>query len=544
MGQAYSPHSQMTAVSVLALQSGILGGYAVVGANWAVGMGNGTLVGAYADYITSGLPASGTTTGNYSIGSNPATLVGNLQVNSLKITGGTTMNLGGHTLSIASGGLMFTGSSYSVSNGQLGANGAELIIWQNASGTVTVSGPIGNSNSALTVAGTSTLEVTSTIPNTVYLDRAAGISGTLDMAPSSNYVYSGTIVGVGTLVKGGSNMLTLSGQNNVGTVTTNAGILVIPQGATLTASAELNVGYVGNGGTLNVSGGTVTCGSNGVTSTFLVGFDNGTGILTMSGGSLTTQAFQIGTYGGTATVNVSGGSLSLGYWHMDVSSGTANVDITGGNVNASYMGIGNTSTTINLSGGVVDIGSTVFVTATNGVINVSGGSLILESGASIGGSSGSANTINLSGGTLNVGSGLSGAGSGVSTITFDGGTLQARNSSTSFLQGFEYAYVRSSGMAIDTNGNDVTIAAKSYRGSVVNRWRLTEGWNGNASVSWLKHLHRHDHGQRRHAAVRQGDLALQQPVGRKLVCHEYHRRVGRTRRRLTWAAPVSLRPRT
>jgi autotransporter-associated beta strand protein len=124
--------------------SGIIGGYAVIGSDWAVGMGTGASIAPYGDYITTGIPVSGTTTGNYAIATNPAELAGDVQVNSLKITGGTAMNLGGYTLSVASGGLMFTGGSYIISNGQLGANSDELIIWQNASSTVTVNAPIGN----------------------------------------------------------------------------------------------------------------------------------------------------------------------------------------------------------------------------------------------------------------------------------------------------------------------------------------------------------------------------------------------------------------
>ncbi|MEI8373520.1 MAG: autotransporter-associated beta strand repeat-containing protein [Planctomycetota bacterium] len=349
---------------------GILGGYAVISSDWAVGNGDGAGIAAYTDYVISLPPSSGTNTNNYKLSSNPGVLTSDLTVNSLKITGGSALNLGGRTLDLVSGGLLFTGTSYTISNGQLGANNRELIIWQNSSSPLTVSAVIGNSDAYLTKMGTGVLKVTQMIPNTVYL-----ASGTLEMAPVSDMTYAGRISGKGSFTKSGESALTFTGVNTFGgTVAISAGTLNVTGGS---MTGDLNVGYVGTAtGTLNVLGGAVT------TNYLKIGYGSN---LNLSGGTVTAAADASG-------VGYSGGSVS-------------NLNISGGFLTTNpifYVG---------------------YSAGSSGNLNVSGGSFTAESGLTIGGLSGSFGTLSLSGGVLSS-KGVLDRGDGWGTLSFTGGTLQ------------------------------------------------------------------------------------------------------------------------
>ena len=67
-------------------------------------------------------------------------------------------------------------------------------------------------------------------------------------------------------------------------------------------------------------------------------------------------------------------------------------------------------------------------------------------------------TYNLASGTLAAGSVV--GGSGTSTFNFNGGTLQAGASTTTFLQGLTTANVQAGGAVIDTQGYNVTVSQK------------------------------------------------------------------------------------
>ena len=91
-----------------------------------------------------------------------------------------------------------------------------------------------------------------------------------------------------------------------------------------------------------------------------------------------------------------------------------------------------------------------------GTVNQNGGtnntpSLILAY------SQGASGTYSLNGGTLQVGSVSTGADGG-SVFNFNGGTLQATGSTSSFLQGLTSANVQTGGAIIDSNGNNVTVS--------------------------------------------------------------------------------------
>ncbi len=82
-------------------------------------------------------------------------------------------------------------------------------------------------------------------------------------------------------------------------------------------------------------------------------------------------------------------------------------------------------------------------------------------GVIVGDGTGSTGSVNLNGGTLTT-YGVLGEG-GTSTFRFNGGTLQASGSSTTFVSGLTNAYVGTGGAVINTNGFNVTLASAAQR---------------------------------------------------------------------------------
>ena len=114
----------------------------------------------------------------------------------------------------------------------------------------------------------------------------------------------------------------------------------------------------------------------------------------------------------------------------------------------------NLSGTGSLSTGPVAIGlqgSATFTQSGTSTFSVAPGSLFY-----LGYSPGSSGTYNLNGGTLTVGT-VTG-NSGTSTFNFNGGTLQAARGSYTFFQGLTTANVQAGGAIFDSNGFNPTIA--------------------------------------------------------------------------------------
>ena len=238
------------------------------------------------------------------------------------------------------------------------------------------------------------------------------------------------------------------------------GLLNISAGAFNTTT--LMVGYGNNTAANTVqgyvvqSGGTVSAssgddrigGGSGVNDT------NSIGIYNISGGTLSINAnFQIGAFG-NGELNVRGGIVSNtagfgvvgrnagSFGVLDVSGGSFTFTPTGNKLIVGEQGVG----TLNMRGGLV----TNLATATAGATLIGGSE----------NTAGSVGVVNLIGGTLNtasVGTGTSGSANVSSTLNFNGGTLQARAASATFLTGLNNAYVWSGGAAIDSQGNAITI---------------------------------------------------------------------------------------
>jgi fibronectin-binding autotransporter adhesin len=225
---------------------------------------------------------------------------GNWSVNSLTLNatlGVGSLSLGGasSTLALASEGVLMTGASgYTISNGELGASGSEVIIHQTGTGTLTVSAIISGGAGILTKDG----------------------SGNLDLTASNTYTG-------GTSIDGGAITLDTASAAGTGSVTVNNGFLALGANSTygfggLTFSnGTLQYGTnvttdisSGRTVTLGVGGATVDTGANNVTFASSIGNNGAGGLTKMGSGTLTLDAAE--TYTGVTTVNFGTLLLNLG----------------------------------------------------------------------------------------------------------------------------------------------------------------------------------------------------------------------------------------
>jgi autotransporter-associated beta strand protein len=177
---------------------------------------------------------------------------------------------------------------------------------------------------------------------------------------------------------------------------------------------------------------------------YIIVNDGQSGSVSVTGGVLsfnptTINNIAIGS-GGAGLVTVSGGTFNL------ATNSNANVILGGENLYAAN----NASGVITVSGsGAVIVGS-------------GSGQLILgQNRTSNGSSTGATGTLNLDGGVFQTARdftlGTSPTGTSSAFVNFNGGTLRAGKSSTTFLQGLTAATVKAGGARVDTNGFDVTI---------------------------------------------------------------------------------------
>ena len=210
-----------------------------------------------------------------------------------------------------------------------------------------------------------------------------------------------------------------AGSNKDGSITINGGTVTAEGGK---YAAGIGGGNKGNGGTINIKGGTVN--ATGV---------NGAGI----GGGYHADGGTINISGGTVTAEGTGYGAGIGGGDAS-GSGTpvggngGNITISGGDVKASSTergaGIGGgcdgAGGTINITGGTVKATPGVYAAGIGGgqdgdggTINIGGNAYVEATGGShsagIGGGNGSSgNTINITGGTVKATGGGRGAGIG------------------------------------------------------------------------------------------------------------------------------------
>ncbi len=132
-----SANSSLTLATAPTLDDGIVDYITVNGSDFATHGGNGTALVAYSGYGTD-INTAGSTT-NVSASGSPA-LSSSKTINALKLGGGAALSLGGNTLTVASGGLLTTGSSaVSISGGTLTSGSSELFFHTYNTGGTTVS---------------------------------------------------------------------------------------------------------------------------------------------------------------------------------------------------------------------------------------------------------------------------------------------------------------------------------------------------------------------------------------------------------------------
>ena len=292
-----------------------------------------------------------------------------LVASSYTFNGGTVdANLGGGVLTQVSGTTTLNGSSQAgtvnITGGQLVLGGAERL-----SDTAAVQV---DSGAQLSLGGAEAIGSLAGSGNVV---MATGASNALTIGANNNSTtFSGNLSGTGGLVKQGSGTLALSGAGiaysgattvNGGTLSGRVGLgaLVVNSGATMAltadttvASLSLNQGTLdGTGRTLTASGGAYTL--NGGT----VQANLGTGVLTQSGNTTTLNGSSA-----ASTVNVTAGVLTLG--SAQRLSSVAAVNLSSG----SQLNLGGAQTIGSLSGnGNVALGASPASTLTTGGDNTS-----------------------------------------------------------------------------------------------------------------------------------------------------------------------------
>ncbi len=273
-------------------------------------------------------------------------------------------------------------------------------------------------------------------------------TGTQDYLSASNWV-GGTVPGTGRIAiiqngqtatisssTSGSPTEIWAGENSAGTMNITGGTVNILSTGWLCSGR--NNGSAGS--VINLSGGTVNTGnvSTGSVQTTASGTINISNNATLA---ITSNMYngETGTgsivQSGTSTVTA-GGSISLGRW----STGNGSYSISGGTLSQTNTGqrliVGEQGTgTLTVSG--------------TGLVNSSGGVRISASSTGNG-------QVHLDGGTIYTP--LVEDSGGTSAFHFNGGTLKAKNATTTFMQGLNSADIEAGGAVIDTNGYNITIA--------------------------------------------------------------------------------------
>jgi fibronectin-binding autotransporter adhesin len=396
------------------------------GADWAAVTGAGptyTIVpgSSISGFYTPSGPAS--LAGNADVGGNVTLPAGSTAISSLRFNGAaSTVDIGGLlTSTLSTAGILMTPS---------------------ASGNMVIS------DGTLTTPATNELFISqNSATNTLTI--SANITGGVDLLKS----------GAGTLVLSGTNTYTGWNYLNSGTVSITGGSIGISPFSGSAGDTYVGQAY-GNTAVLDISNGaTLTSGR------------------TVMGGDPGNNA------GGTGTINQSGGTINSNYWFSVGTFGTGTYNMTGGILNTNPAGFGvseleisvfsSGSGTVNLSGnaqinidhnGVLifgDAGSTQ-----NGTFNQNGGTVTCYSdgGTTVGGGGGvvmgqsgtGVYTYNLNAGTLTTPAVSHGTGTAV--FNFNGGMLQAAESTAGFLGGLTTAEVLGGGAIINSNGYNIGIS--------------------------------------------------------------------------------------
>ncbi|MDB6123102.1 MAG: Autotransporter-associated beta strand repeat protein [Pedosphaera sp.] len=155
---------------------------------------------------------------------------------------------------------------------------------------------------------------------------------------------------------------------------------------TVTINSWIAIGREGANGTLNISGGSMTKGGGGNIS---IAHGGGTGTINQTGGAFTSTTGEtwISEDSNTGTWNLGGGTATFGVVHLaQSSSATGIINLTGGTLTAVELTTGNTggTSTLNLNGGTLAAGAnnTNFLHNLTAA-NVLTGGVVINSGTNV-----------------------------------------------------------------------------------------------------------------------------------------------------------------
>lgn len=398
----------------------------------------------------------------------------------LTLAGAGTFTLSGNNT--FSGGLnLSSGTTLNINNGGSGAGNSAL-----GTGTFTINGgTINNTSGGAVTVGTNNAMVWNA--NFIYggtNDLNLGTGGvtlsatrTITTNGSGTLTVGGEIGGTGFgLVKNGTGTLSLSGQSTfTGALNVSDGVLRL-LGA-VNALNTANIGQVTIGDTANlnailtIEGGTLNATKNTSPSIAVGSIANSRGFVKMSSGSIsTTSEFHLGRGAGSfAALSMSGGTITSGSWFVvGFNNDRAIFNQTAGDVfvnsNRMTIGAGGTGSigVYNLSGAATFSalsGSGGMFVGENGVgiLNLSGSAAVnlAANGLIMGQNAGSSGIVNLLGGTLTTNRVI--RVNGAALFNFNGGTLKANATNTTFMTGLTNAFVYAGGAKIDTAGFDITV---------------------------------------------------------------------------------------
>lgn len=373
----------------------------------------------------------------------------------------------------------------------IGATPGTLVI-QTGGSVTNVAGGFFNTGVALTLNAGGTINLDgSDVTGTLGFDTFASLAGAGTLNLSGGGVFFGgnnastAFSGVVTaptlsqfLSKVGTGTFTVNGMTMAeGELLVAQGILANTGGTTNIKSIAAGTG-TGNSATMNMSGGVlnitgtigaVPCASN--CPALRVGDFAGVGVLNQTGGTIVIGAagvagsMNIGNQGGTGTYNMSGGTLQLGV-AGDVNS--AGLYAIGRSTSDTRNSVG----VMNISGGTVDVQSGEFINAdrdgagtlaaTSSTVTMTGGTLRIRPGSNLWLSGmNNANAVdsifNLNGGTLEVGGSRLqdnyGGGGGVYQFNLGNGTIKVIDSPLfTAVNGILTGGSATTGVKIDTNG--------------------------------------------------------------------------------------------
>lgn len=482
------------------LDNGIIGGWATRGLEFATYGANGVAVLAAAGYYT-GVQGNWTFDDNAKP-SGDRTLSADRNINSLNLTSGRDVNLGGFTLNIESGGLIKSGATASIiSNGTLTAGGTsagELITHVDATRSLTISAVIANNSGpgvvGVTKAGAGTLTLSgintytgNTIINNgilVMSERRALGTGNLildgtgaELQANFNNAANASIANITinngtirrtdasgsktgflsagtTLTINGAGTLIDQGGDGVGGFLTIDGPIVVNNGGTLTLNASTANDEVRLGGSQSITvaaGGTVaTTGSGTVTvggsfGRTIVGQGSSASEATLSLGANPTHSYNAGT-----ALKVDGTGSGTG--GLRIEGTQANVDAlvtaarlqgltgTGGTLTIAYSDNGSRTISDDPStGSNVKLG-----------LDSSGGSAPIYTLGAADNDLANYNGLVVKGGTVVVGKNQSFTGAGTTTLDLLGGTLQIHSGTGSRTLEFEGAATLAGGTLLGT----------------------------------------------------------------------------------------------